>query len=316
MDLRKFEAAASATPPTAPGTPSTGYATAGDPSTAVPATKPGPWFFHQMAEETRNLIVGAGVTPDHNTLTQLLAAVTAFSTIVPLGALEFPTVATSNNQVGATVALEAGTGGKVSIPASVALSLGIAVTAGVTGREKTFITSAWASASLIVSSTYYLRAYVDGSGALVPYVQRGADSDSIPAGLVGTPNAASGGGFDSTVLDILLAKVVTGVAGAVPTLTQLANSRGLIAESFLTDAASSSAAANRTATYSHTLNWARTPKTIVSAGFLNSTDAACSNQFTGIVVVSRYKIDHTITVSLEPSAVVSITLQSRALAVA
>ena len=72
----------------------------------------------------------------------------------------------------------------------------------------TLITPAFSSPDLIASQTYYLRAKVGNTGALQIYLQRGTDSDTIPASLIGTPDAASGGGFDSTVLDMLLARVV------------------------------------------------------------------------------------------------------------
>jgi hypothetical protein len=36
---------------------------------------PGPWWFHMVAEELRNLIVAGGLTPDRATLTQLASAV-------------------------------------------------------------------------------------------------------------------------------------------------------------------------------------------------------------------------------------------------
>lgn len=278
MDLRKFEADASASPPTAPVSPSNGYASPGNPGSGTPATKPGAYFFHQLAEEMRNLIVGANLTPDLNDLTQLLAAVKAFAAVLPLAALPFPTVATANNLVGATVALEAGTGGKVSIPANVRLALGQEMVAGVSGRQRLATTAAWTSASLLASSTYYLRAYLDASGAFVPYVQRGTDSDAIPAGLVGTPNAASGGGFDSTVLDVLLAKVVTGVNGSTPTLTQLANAARLIAKLSVSGTATTSGAAIYNYTDTATINWARTPK-VGYEGYIQASGASAGTWY-------------------------------------
>ena len=69
-----FESGASGTPPSAPASPSTGYATAGNPGGGVPATKPGPWWYHMVTEELRAVIVAAGLTPDHTSVVQLLAA--------------------------------------------------------------------------------------------------------------------------------------------------------------------------------------------------------------------------------------------------
>jgi hypothetical protein len=77
MDNRSFESASSASPPTAPGSPSVGYPTNGNPGTGTPATKPGAYWFHQLGEEIRNVITAAGLTPASGTLTQLLSALTA-----------------------------------------------------------------------------------------------------------------------------------------------------------------------------------------------------------------------------------------------
>lgn len=72
---RVFESGAVGSPPSAPASPSTGYTTAGNPSTATPATKPGPYWFHQVTEELRAVIVGAGLTPSHTNLEQLKQAI-------------------------------------------------------------------------------------------------------------------------------------------------------------------------------------------------------------------------------------------------
>lgn len=49
----------------------------GNPSLGVPATVPGPWWFHMITEEMRNVITDADLTPDHTDLTQLSAAIQA-----------------------------------------------------------------------------------------------------------------------------------------------------------------------------------------------------------------------------------------------
>ena len=72
---RVFDSSAAATPPDAPGSPSTGYPSSGNPQTATPATKPGPWWYYQVTEEIRNVIAAAGITPDHTDVTQLVAAI-------------------------------------------------------------------------------------------------------------------------------------------------------------------------------------------------------------------------------------------------
>lgn len=79
MDSRKYQAGASATPPTVPASPSTGYPTNGNPGTGTPATQPGEFWFYQIGEELRNAIVTAGLTPVTSDLTQLYQAILAIS---------------------------------------------------------------------------------------------------------------------------------------------------------------------------------------------------------------------------------------------
>ena len=75
MENRNFKSGASASPPTAPVTPSNGYPSEGNPSTATPATLPGAFWFHKIGEELRAAIVGAGLTPTDTALTQLNDAI-------------------------------------------------------------------------------------------------------------------------------------------------------------------------------------------------------------------------------------------------
>ena len=74
---REFASGASGSPPTHPASPSVGYPTSGNPGLAVPATKPGPWWYHMVTEEIRSVLVAAGITPDGNNVTQLAAAIQA-----------------------------------------------------------------------------------------------------------------------------------------------------------------------------------------------------------------------------------------------
>lgn len=76
---RVFESSADASPPSPPSSPSTGYARAGNPQTATPATKPGPWWYHMITEELRGVVVAAGLTPSHTNVGQLLAAIQALA---------------------------------------------------------------------------------------------------------------------------------------------------------------------------------------------------------------------------------------------
>lgn len=70
-------AASAPTPPSAPVNP---YYAEGNPGLGVPATQPGPWWFHMITEEMRKVITDAGLTPDHTNLTQLSAAIQAMIT--------------------------------------------------------------------------------------------------------------------------------------------------------------------------------------------------------------------------------------------
>lgn len=72
---RAYESGSSESAPLAPETPSIGYPTAGNPGGGTPATKPGPWWYHMVTEEVRNVILAAGLTPDHEDLSQLSAAI-------------------------------------------------------------------------------------------------------------------------------------------------------------------------------------------------------------------------------------------------
>ncbi|HEU4708295.1 MAG TPA: hypothetical protein VFS17_03190 [Methylophilaceae bacterium] len=75
MDNRKWQAAASASAPDPEASPDVGYPTDGDPSSAVPATIPGAYWFHQIGEEIRKVIADAGLTPSDADLTQLKQAI-------------------------------------------------------------------------------------------------------------------------------------------------------------------------------------------------------------------------------------------------
>lgn len=96
METRNYQAGASATPPSAPVTPSVGYPSNGNPDTGTPATQPGEHWFYKIGEELRNVIVGAGLTPGDSDLTQLYQAVK--NLISSGGAIKAPVrVATTAN---------------------------------------------------------------------------------------------------------------------------------------------------------------------------------------------------------------------------
>ncbi|UVK80699.1 phage tail protein [Pseudomonas sichuanensis] len=171
----------------------------------------------------------------------------------PLSVFDYPAVATADGRMAITAAGLAGTGGTLSVPAGVTVTLVEEVTAGEQGRPRVKKTVAWTSAGLPINATLYLRANIQG-GALVLYVAPGSDLDALPASLRAEADRAASG-FDSTVIDVLLAKVVTGAAGTVPTVTALANKRRLEAIAFWSGAIG---------TYSITLNWARAPRAYIA----------------------------------------------------
>ena len=73
MDNRKWQANAAASPPSVPASPSSGYPTNG--GVSVTPTTPGDWWYHQIGEEIRSVIVAAALTPTHNVVDQLLTAI-------------------------------------------------------------------------------------------------------------------------------------------------------------------------------------------------------------------------------------------------
>lgn len=78
---RAFESAVSATPPSAPASPAIGYPRKGNPGTGTAPTKPGEYWHYMITESLRNIIVDAGLTPDHTDLTLVSQAVQSFGGI-------------------------------------------------------------------------------------------------------------------------------------------------------------------------------------------------------------------------------------------
>jgi len=72
---RVFRSHTSAAPPSPPVSPLLGYPTSGNPAEGVPATQPGPWWFHMITEELRNVIVAAEIAPDATSVSQLVLAI-------------------------------------------------------------------------------------------------------------------------------------------------------------------------------------------------------------------------------------------------
>jgi hypothetical protein len=199
-------------------------------------------------------------TKDEITVREMESRETAYQyTDMPALALPFPETNTSGgSHVATSLGLaETGTGGTLRVAAGLNISVGQQINGLARCRTRQFTTTLWNSQSLETNSTYYLRATVSDIGSLLLYTQKGADNNPIPSTLKGTPNAQTGGGFDSTQLDMLLAKVVTGAVGSVPVVTNLANAKDLLTAVTATGAATVDGA--NAATYSATfaLNWGR-----------------------------------------------------------
>ncbi|MHA3735121.1 phage tail protein [Pseudomonas sp. Eth.TT006] len=201
----------------------------GTPGSLIPAD-----WGNGVTQEILNVIKAGDLTPDEKKYDQLLQAIQSVSakgwnldSALPLGALPLPTVATTDGRLPITPAAVSTSGGRVSVPAGVYVSLGQEVLAGQLGRSRTFQTSAWSSVDLLPSSAYFLRAQVI-AGVLTFYMQRGTIFDVVPESLKGTVNGASGGGFQSSVLDMCLAWVVTGAPGSVPVVRSIYNRARLV----------------------------------------------------------------------------------------
>ncbi|WP_236178375.1 MULTISPECIES: hypothetical protein [Pseudomonas] len=221
----------------------------GTPGSLIPAT-----WGNGVTEELLNVIRAAGMVPSESESDQLLKALknVLAEDAMPFAALAFPTVATADGRISVSAA-SAFAGGTVSVPGGVLVCFGEEVAAGMTARSRTLLTTAWTSPGLEINSTYFLRMQVR-NGALVCYMQKGLDTDVIPAGMkAGT--GSSGGGFDSTCIDMLVARVVTAGAGTLPKLTLLANKARLEAIGVWSGA---------NGNYSVPLNWARRPRTYMA----------------------------------------------------
>jgi hypothetical protein len=254
MDLSQYAGAAALVAPTPPVSPSAGYPVDGNPATGTAPTRPGAYWHYQIQAELAAVLAEAGLTPDPDVLTQLRDALLILAPPLLRASLPWPTVSTSDYRLSITPASVSGHGGKITVAAGTLVGLAAPLGDGSTGRPVVLATPAFDSGNLLVSSAYYLRGQVT-DGALVLYVQRGTDADSAPSSGLGTPGGASGGGFDSTVFDVLLAKVVTSTSGTTPTVTALANAARLTASAAWADATSSVGGTTRTLT----LNWGRAP---------------------------------------------------------
>lgn len=71
---RAYLSGAAGIPPIAPVAPSIGFPQGANPGLGVPATKPGPWWYHMITEELHAIIAASGLAPDQTNVNQVLAA--------------------------------------------------------------------------------------------------------------------------------------------------------------------------------------------------------------------------------------------------
>lgn len=170
----------------------------------------------------------------------------------------WPTVCASNNRVPVTAVAGAG-GGRVTVAAGTKIHLN--QLEGDLFIPRILATPDWDSGTLDVNSLYFVRAHVAADGALLVYICKGADGDVMPGSAVGTPGGDAGGGFDSTRLDALLARVQTGAAGTVPAVKQYSNANRIIASYNIPGGTMAVSAANVSSlTKTISLSFGRTPR--------------------------------------------------------
>ncbi|WP_085712885.1 MULTISPECIES: phage tail protein [unclassified Pseudomonas] len=196
----------------------------GTPGSLIPAN-----WGNGVTQEILNVITAGDLTPDEKKYDQLLQAIRSVSSkgwtldsALPIGSLPLPTIASAEGRLSVTVSAAATSGGKVTVPLGVPVSLGQEVVDGQLGRSRTFTTQSWTSADLLPNTGYFLRAQVI-AGALTFYVQRGTPTDAVPASLKGTADGVGGGGFPSTSLDMCVAWILTGTVGTLPSVLTIYN---------------------------------------------------------------------------------------------
>lgn len=86
---RYWKSGGAGTAPAAPAS-AVGYPTSGNAGAGVPASRPGPWWYHMVTEEMRRVITDAGLTPDHANLAQLSQAIVLLSpSVAPAAVCSF-----------------------------------------------------------------------------------------------------------------------------------------------------------------------------------------------------------------------------------
>lgn len=227
------------------------------------------------------VISAAGLTPSYGLLTQLRDAIRLLGNPeLPMAALDFPTVATATNRLAITKAAVVGKGGRISFAAGTRIALAEEAVAGATGRMRMWTTASFSADLTAANTDYYLRASIV-DGIFTPRVVTGADSD-----------AAGDGGGDSSVFDVLLAKIETGALASEPTVTPLANAARLFATHDVSltpsDYTHYAPAWDCGITGSLDLDWARTPKIANISGHVGTMVAGSGVTIEGVANQVKY----------------------------
>lgn len=93
---RVYQRNTSDSAPQPPTDPSIGYPTGGNPAEGVPATIPGPYWYHMITESLRRVVVAAGLEPDHLNLDRLKDSVRQAATESIAGLMKVATQAQVN----------------------------------------------------------------------------------------------------------------------------------------------------------------------------------------------------------------------------
>jgi hypothetical protein len=88
---RVYQRNTSDSAPQPPTDPSIGYPTGGNPAQGVPATIPGPYWYHMITESLRRVVVAAGLEPDYVNLDRLKDAVRQAATGSVAGIMKLAT---------------------------------------------------------------------------------------------------------------------------------------------------------------------------------------------------------------------------------
>lgn len=100
MDSRVILTNAAPNPPAPPANPSLGFPSDGNPATNTPAGTPGAYWFYQISEEIRNVIVAFGLTPDATQVTQLAQAIAKAAASIAWSSITGVPLKTASNDAG------------------------------------------------------------------------------------------------------------------------------------------------------------------------------------------------------------------------